>query len=124
MSQMKYGTAFVLLLLFFLGQYCASEGEPKETVKEDKSETVSSEDQILERGARIFKTHCVNCHGMDGKMGFNGAKDLTETELTMSQRKLLIANGKETMMAFKNILSSEEITAVARYSATFAEENE
>jgi len=123
MSLMKYGTAFALVLLFLLGPYCASE-EASNSDTQNKSETGSSEEQLLKKGAKIFKTYCVNCHGMDGKMGFNGAKDLTQTELTMTQRKLLIANGKKTMMAFKNILSPEEISAVGRYSATFAKDNE
>lgn len=70
----------------------------------------------IEKGARIFKKYCVACHGLNGKMGLNGAKDLTQSQLSLTERKLLIANGKNTMTPFKSILSAEDITLVAQYT--------
>lgn len=66
--------------------------------------------------SKIFKTHCQLCHGTDGKLGLNGAKDLTVSELSLDQRIELITNGKNTMVPYENILSPEEIKAVAQYT--------
>jgi len=67
-------------------------------------------------GAAIFRKNCVLCHGIDGKLGTNGAKDLTKTSFTLAERKYLITNGKNVMTPFKGVLTVEEIDAVARYT--------
>ena len=67
-------------------------------------------------GATIFKKYCILCHGADGKLGLNGAKDLTVSPLTKAERIVLIANGKNAMTPFKGILSASEIEAVAEYT--------
>lgn len=69
-----------------------------------------------EMGAAVFKTHCQLCHGVDGKLGLNGAKDLSVSALSIDERKNLIRNGKNAMIAYENILSPEEIEAVAKYT--------
>jgi len=78
----------------------------------------------LEKGMKIYKKYCVACHGLNGKMGMNGAKDLTQSQLSLTERKLLIANGKNTMTAFKSILDAEEIKLVAEYTMSLPKENE
>lgn len=93
---------FTLTLLF------SSCGEPPQTV--DVSKSVS--------GAEIFKKYCQTCHGGDGKLGLNGAKDLTATALSVEQRVELISNGKGVMTPFKSILTPEQIRAVAEYTTT------
>lgn len=69
-----------------------------------------------ELGASVFKTHCQLCHGADGKLGLNGAKDLTASPLSESERINVITNGRNTMLAYENTLSKEEIEAVAKYT--------
>jgi len=67
-------------------------------------------------GAKIYKVNCTLCHGMDGKLGVNGSKDITASPMTKDERIQLIKNGKNTMTPFKSLLSEEEIEAVAEYT--------
>lgn len=69
-------------------------------------------------GQAIFRQYCVVCHGADGKLGLNGAKDLTVSVLTLEERINIVANGKKLMTPFNEILSPEEIKAVAEYTQT------
>jgi cytochrome c6 len=69
-------------------------------------------------GGAIFRKNCVTCHGTDGKLGLNGAKDLTRSELPAESRVAIITNGKNLMTPFKALLSPEEIQAVAAYTLT------
>jgi mono/diheme cytochrome c family protein len=73
-------------------------------------------------GKKIFKTYCVTCHGQDGKMQMNGAKDLTLSELSLEDRIQLITNGRNTMLSFKSTLSPRQIEAVAAYTMEFSGE--
>jgi cytochrome c6 len=72
-----------------------------------------------ELGASVFKTHCQLCHGADGKLGLNGAKDFTTSPLTLDERIDVITNGRNTMLSYENTLSKEEIEAVAKYTLSF-----
>ena len=65
---------------------------------------------------KLFKKYCMVCHGMDGKLGLNGAKDLTVCPLGFDQRVTLIADGRGAMTPFKGILSESEIEQVAQYT--------
>jgi mono/diheme cytochrome c family protein len=67
-------------------------------------------------GAKIYKQNCELCHGPDGKLGANGSKDLTVSELELNERIAMITKGKGLMMAFENLLSLSEIKAVAEYT--------
>lgn len=67
----------------------------------------------------IWKTHCQLCHGADGKLGLNGAKDLSASPLTVDERIQVITNGRNTMLSYANTLTKEEIAAVAKYTTTF-----
>ena len=69
-------------------------------------------------GQEIFKKYCVLCHGIDGKLGLNGAKDITVSQLTEAERIALITKGKNTMTPFEGILTPEQIQAVAAYTLT------
>jgi cytochrome c6 len=98
-----FATIITITLCF---QSC---GEPPQTV--DVSKSISGPD--------IFKKYCQTCHGADGKLGLNGAKDLTVTALSVEQRTELISNGKGVMTPFKSTLTPEQIRAVAEYTTTF-----
>ena len=78
-----------------------------------------SDDQPIS-GIELYKMRCITCHGMDGAMGNNGAKNLIVSEMPLNDRIKIIRNGKGGVMpAFKNLLTQEEIMAVARYSMQF-----
>ena len=97
---------FMLLLTFMTLTLnsCSSEKKENKATKE----TVS--------GFNIFKKHCINCHGADGRMGLNGAKPLPESKMTLEERIQHINNGKGAMQPYKGLLSPEEIKAVAEYT--------
>jgi len=67
-------------------------------------------------GNKTFSTYCVLCHGSDGKMGLNGAKDLSLSILDLEGRMKIIKEGKDLMTPFGELLSDEEIKAVAQYT--------
>lgn len=69
-------------------------------------------------GEAIYKKYCVLCHGIDGKLGLNGSKDLSVSKVTEAERIIQITKGKNTMTPFEGILSTQEIKAVAAYSMT------
>ena len=107
-------TFFVVPL--FLIVACQSSGDNKSSKETDakpdpKKEAVSKVD-----GEKIFKMNCVVCHGMDGKLGLNGAKDLGLSELTLEERVLMVTKGKNLMTPFESILKEDQINAVAEYT--------
>ena len=69
-------------------------------------------------GQAIYKKYCNLCHGVDGKLGVSGAKDITVSQLSEAERIVLISDGRNTMTPFKGVLSPEEIKAVAAYTMT------
>lgn len=69
-------------------------------------------------GKEIFKDKCSVCHGDDGKKAENGAKDLSVTQLPHAGIVEIITNGKNTMAAYKDALTAEQIEAVASYIET------
>jgi cytochrome c6 len=75
-------------------------------------------------GALVYKQYCKTCHGAKGKLGLSGAKDLSQSELTLEERKYIIVHGKNTMTPFKKILSDKEIDAVAKYTQKLSEGDE
>lgn len=70
-------------------------------------------------GIAVFRKYCVSCHGADGKLGLNGAHDLSKSVLSVEERVVQITKGKNLMTPFGEILSPEEIRAVAEYTTTF-----
>jgi len=67
----------------------------------------------------LYDMKCGICHGRDGKLMVGGASDLTQSSLSLDQRIQLITNGKKTMPPQKNILSEEQIAALAKYVEKF-----
>ena len=99
-SIIRVGIALVIIMV--LGLACGGgDGASKETIAAGKT---------------IYKTYCVACHGVDGKLNLNGAKDFTQSTLALDERKSIITNGKGLMTPFKEVLKPEEIDAVAAYT--------
>ncbi len=67
-------------------------------------------------GKAIYQQYCVACHGANGRMEINGAKDFTKSELELEERVHVITNGRNLMQAYKSLLSEKEIKAVAQYT--------
>lgn len=84
-----------------------------------KSKAAKAGDKIVAvDGKQIFEEKCTLCHGSDGKLGLNGAKDLTVSQMGHNDIISLIATGKNSMPAFNTTLSQEQIEAVAAYVET------
>jgi len=101
---MKKTLVFICLAAFAIA--CGSAEGKKQTAK--ASSTAD--------GTKIYKTYCVACHGLYGDMGVNGALDLTKSILTLEERITVIADGRNAMTPFKNLLNEEKIKAVAAYT--------
>ncbi len=69
-------------------------------------------------GKIIFQQNCVRCHGADGRLGRNGAQDLTKSNLNDFGRTYLVTNGLGRMPAFKTKLTAAQIAQVVAYSQT------
>ena len=104
---------YQLFLGSFLGSFsllfAACGGETPTNITADAAPTRAY-------GIDIFKQNCISCHGADGKMGMNGAYDLSVSKLTVAERVAVITNGRKAMTPFKALLNAEEIQAVAEYT--------
>ena len=78
--------------------------------------TASSKPKKEIDGKKIWKTYCIACHGLYGDMAVNGAKDLNLSTLPLAGRIETITNGRNVMTPFKDVLSPEEIEAVAKFT--------
>ena len=73
------------------------------------------------KGKRLYDTHCVTCHGANGKANLPGAPDLNRPEALMRPDLLLLASirsGKNAMPAFQGLLSDRDIMDVIAYVRT------
>jgi mono/diheme cytochrome c family protein len=66
-------------------------------------------------GKEVYRTYCVACHGADGKLKLNEAPDLTRSKMTLEERINNINKGGSMMPAFAEVISEEQIQAVAVY---------
>lgn len=97
---MKYLITCVVVLILLLG--CAGG-------------SVGASDGVAD-GQKLYQKYCVTCHGVNGGMQLNGARDLRESALGLEERISVVTNGRKLMAAYKGILSAEEIRAVAAYT--------
>lgn len=102
----------VLLAFAAIGLIISCGGEEKKPSKPAAQKPVAKKID----GKKIYKMNCVICHGADGKLGINGAKDITVSELSDAEKVNLIKKGKGVMTAFESILTEEQIEAVVEYT--------
>lgn len=69
-------------------------------------------------GQLIFQKNCQRCHGKDGRLGLNGAHDLTKSNLNAFGRTYLVTNGMGKMPAFSKTLTPTQVAQVVAYSLT------
>ncbi len=75
----------------------------------------ANKENAIKNGQQIYNIVCIACHGMDGKLGVGGAKDLSVSTLTHAEKVNIITNGKGLMTPYKGQLSEQEIEAVTGY---------
>ena len=73
----------------------------------------------MDEAMGLWKQNCALCHGNDGRLGINGAKDLRLSELELETRMEVISNGKGKMIGFKNSLTPDEIKSLAQFTFSF-----
>jgi mono/diheme cytochrome c family protein len=83
---------------------------PKATLNASSGAIVTDEGKI------IFEAKCALCHGTDGKLMLNGAKDLSVSKLTKAEAIEMIKAGKGLMPGFKDELNEQQLTALADYA--------
>ncbi|HSY61523.1 MAG TPA: SirB2 family protein [Cytophaga sp.] len=71
---------------------------------------------VVDEGKIIFEAKCALCHGADGKLMLNGAKDLSVSKLTKAETIEMIKSGKGLMPGFKDELNEQQLNAVAEYA--------
>ncbi|GAA4393269.1 hypothetical protein GCM10023186_44670 [Hymenobacter koreensis] len=69
-------------------------------------------------GKALYTQNCAICHGANGKLGVNGAHDLTKSNLNQMGRTYIVTNGLGKMPSFKDQLTPEQIQEVVAYSLT------
>jgi mono/diheme cytochrome c family protein len=69
----------------------------------------------FENGKTVFQNNCIRCHGHDGKLGKQGAKNLQISKLNDNQLLAVISNGKWAMPKWKKVLTPEQLSAVTTY---------
>lgn len=72
----------------------------------------------LTAGKVLFNKNCAVCHGPDGRLGLNGAHDLSTSNLNTTGRVYMVTQGLGKMPSFKDQLTPEEIQQVVAYSLT------
>ncbi len=100
-----------VLLLFSIISGCDAPSNKPQKI-------LSPEEQRLSDAEQIFKSTCTLCHGIDGTLGLNGAKNLATSTLSREEKINIITHGKNSMAAYGNELSSEEIENIADYIET------
>ena len=124
----------VIILLSFLILACGgqkedstkstSSAQPEPQKKEESTASTSNSNDAKpassnRKGRLIYKQYCVICHGIDGTLGVSDATDLTQSTTTLEERLEQITNGKGLMTPYKDILSEDQILAVAEYVVEF-----
>ncbi|MCB0659033.1 MAG: cytochrome c [Saprospiraceae bacterium] len=93
-------------------------GDSGSTAANESKPAGGTDEASNEEGKKLFTQYCAVCHGPDGKLGLNGAKDLTVSETTLEERIEQVTHGKNAMVPFENVLTKEQIEAVAKYTMT------
>jgi mono/diheme cytochrome c family protein len=80
----------------------------------------------LVQGKALFLKNCAVCHGADGRLGLNGAHDLSTSNLNANARVYMVnngfaLNGVVKMPSFKDQLTPEQVEQVVAYSLTLSE---
>lgn len=120
-NRLNYAGATLLAIVLILYAGYASFTDqpvfPKKQVTFEQTNPDAASLSALEKGQLIFTTHCIACHGANGKLGRFGAADLSQSLLSLDQKIDIIKNGSPltVMRSFTNDLSEEEIRLVAAF---------
>ena len=104
--------SFLLLVLIAAGSASCS-SNPDHSEETASNESTPSKNEI---GKELFSSHCISCHGEDGKLGLSGAGDLSKSRLSDNELMGIIKGGRKGMPAMGPVLGNESaIQSVAAY---------
>lgn len=106
----KYGILIAFSVLLFWSS-CQNNSSKKEGNISNKK---------INSGEGIYKQYCVTCHGINGKLGLNGAADFTQKKLSRTEAIDIIKNGKNMMAPYREVLSEKEVGEVTDYVLSFS----
>jgi len=109
---MKKTIASCVWICIIMISACTNQSSPTPPTKTDEHSTGTI------NPSELYKANCVVCHGADGSMGMNGAKNLKESTLQKEQIIKQVTYGKGMMAGFENRLSASEIDQLADYILT------
>lgn len=104
----------VLSLLLLVGAYGMAEIHKKRKAIIDPAQLSiqPTPEQIMDQARSIYASNCASCHGLDGKLGLSGAKNLQESTLSYEQKFEILKYGKNAMPGYGKQLSDEQIEAL------------
>ena len=105
--------AISIVICIVMISACTNQSNPTPPSQTDEHSTTTI------NPADLYKANCVVCHGADGTMGMNGAKNLKESTLSKEQIVKQVTYGKGMMVGFEGKLSALEIHQLATYIQTF-----
>ncbi|MEM1137243.1 MAG: cytochrome c, partial [Bacteroidota bacterium] len=115
--------AILSLLLIITAYGLAEMSRRKVEIKPLSAEVVADPTNAsydaLVHGKALFTANCVVCHGENGAMEAVGAKNLQTSELSDTEIKNVILNGKNSMPPYKKVLNKDEVTALIQYVKAF-----
>ena len=76
----------------------------------------SANHKTSSEGKLLYEKNCVVCHGIDGSLCLNGAKNLKKSNLTLEKTIKKIAKGGLKMPAFQSLLTTEQIISLSKYT--------
>ena len=97
MAIQTIGRRLVLIAIISIVWLFQSCGEANET-------TVEKPKSPQEEAKDLYTLNCASCHGMDGKLGGSGSKDLSQSTLSDTEMINIITNGKNNMPAMKDVI--------------------
>lgn len=113
----------LLILTLFASIIIACGGESEEGGSKANPKPIAAAAKPDIDAKKIWKVRCMTCHGLNGNQGLNGAANLQEVDISLAERINVITHGKQgekgIMQAFGEILSPEEIEAVAKHTMSF-----
>ena len=119
---------FYLFISIFSSMFIISiygcKKDPSDINKETSTETTGVSDpqnELLEKGRKLYVIYCGNCHGMDGATPLEGQALLNISTLNLDEIIEVTRIGRNTMTGYRTILDEDELNAVAAFTLQLQE---